>query len=107
MEREIVLTTQQYKGVTFTNFPGYRNSENNEVTHSLLDEVLCEDIAVQIPAKFRGSVSVDFAKLNYEELLAETKAKHGIKRTMTDDEQLRVEEHLLQHIFGEREAQRP
>ena len=100
MEREIVRTSEVFHDVTFINFPGYRNPESGEVTNKLLDGVMCEDIALQIPPNMRRSVSVDFATLDYEQLLRETKSKHGISRTMTDEELRDVEQVLARTLFG-------
>ncbi|WDL99731.1 hypothetical protein [Alicyclobacillus sp. ALC3] len=99
MEREIVSTNRQFKGVTFTNFPGYKDPESGEITFKLLDGVMCEDIATQIPSRIRSCVIVDFSALDYAALLAETKGKHGIERTMTDAEMRAAEEVLIAAIF--------
>lgn len=99
MEREIVHTNYQFKGVTFKNFPGYKDPESGEITFKLLDGVMCEDIAIQIPSRIRGSVIVDFSTLDHSALLAETKGKHGIERTMTDAEMQAAEEVIIAAIF--------
>lgn len=99
MEREVVRTTEMFKGVRFINFPRYRDPENQELNLKLLDGIICEDIAEQIPRKIRKSVTIDFSALNYEKLLTETKDKHGIHRAMTDEELTKVNDFLLEAIF--------
>ena len=101
MEREILRTTEQYKGVKFSNFPWYKDLETGELTFKLLDGVMCEDIANQIPKKIRDSVTVDFATLDYETLLAETKAKHGLQETLSAQELKEHADYLVETIFGD------
>lgn len=101
MEREVVLSTQQFHQVDFKKFPKYKDAQTGELNFKLLDGMMCEDIALQIPPAIRKSVSVDFSTLDYERLVAETKAKHALERTMTDEEMRSVQDHLLQTIFGE------
>lgn len=101
MEREIVRTTEQYNGVKFSNFPWYRDRETGELTFKLLDGIMCEDIANQIPSKIRDAVTVDFVTLDYEALLTETKSKHDLEMSMTHQELKSHEAQLLATIFGE------
>lgn len=100
MEREIVRKTEQYKGVTFTNFPWYKNPETGELNSPLLDGLLCEDIAEQIPFKLRQSVVIDFTALDYENLLEETKSKHGIHQELSNEEIQVLQNQLVEAIFG-------
>lgn len=97
--REIVRTTEKFKGVSFVNFPRYKDPDDGELNMKLLDGLVCEDIAEQIPSKLRGSVSVDFLTLDYNKFLAETKEKHGVQQTMTEEEMAIVEQQLIDAIF--------
>ena len=105
MEREMMRTTEVVKGVRFVNFPRYRDPGEAEWNQKLLDGIVCEDIAEQIPRKLRGSVTVDFQALDYEGLLKETKEKHGIYRTMTDEQLAKAEKILINAIFGPEETE--
>ena len=94
-----ILITEGFSGVLFENFPAFKTEEHGGYEYSMLNGLIAEEVAKEIPKLLRSSVTVDYATVDkkYEENVRRD-LRSQIR--MTPEELRASEKELIKAIFG-------
>lgn len=97
MEGEKILVMEGFRGVLFENFPAIKTGDNT-YNYSMLNALIAEIVAEEIPDALKPSVTLDFSTLDKK---YENQVKQGLlaQITMTPEELRAAEEIILAELF--------